>query len=137
MLLFDTYRNDMCRNPALDVLPRPIVKLLLRNLNVVFDRCRPLMTSKEVSVSDVCRQPTVKETHGLRASAITALFVGTNSVILALVSANILLISNSRAYEKNIDADDSIVNKSASVGFKLVWGVYSGSTVPAMGICSS
>lgn len=56
-------------------------------------------------------------THGFRGRATTALFVGTRTVLRALESLKIWLISSSRAYEKNIEAVDSIVSKSASEGF--------------------
>ena len=56
-------------------------------------------------------------THGFRGRAMTALFVGTRTVLRALESLKIWLISSSRAYEKNIEAVDSIVSKSASEGF--------------------
>jgi hypothetical protein len=58
----------------------------------------------------------VKNTHGFLASAITALFVGTNRVSFASASTNKRLSSSSRAYEKKMELRDSIVRRSKSVG---------------------
>ena len=56
-----------------------------------------------------------ENTHGFLASAITALFVGTNNVRFEFGFTNNRLSSSSLAYEKKMEAPGSIVRRSKSV----------------------
>lgn len=55
-------------------------------------------------------------THGFFSNAITALFVGTSTVMFASTFVNRRTKSSSLAYEKKIEVLDSIVRRSKSVG---------------------
>jgi hypothetical protein len=57
-----------------------------------------------------------ENTHGFLASAITALFVGTNNVRFESTFTNKRLSSSSLAYEKKMEVPGSIVRRSKSVG---------------------
>ena len=64
----------------------------------------------------------VANTHGFLARAITALFVGTNSVMFEFTFTNKRLSSSSLAYEKKMEVPGSMVRRSKSVGRTLEAG---------------
>lgn len=68
------------------------------------------------------KECTILPTHGFLANAITALFVGTNTVMFEFKSTRRRLNSSSLAYEKNIEVVGSIVRRSKSVGRWVVEG---------------
>ena len=61
-------------------------------------------------------------THGFLANAITALFVGTTTVMFEFKSTRRRLNSSSLAYEKNMEVVGSMVRRSKSVGRWVVVG---------------
>jgi hypothetical protein len=68
------------------------------------------------SVLESSKREYVLPTHGFLANAITALFVGTITVMFESKSTRRRLNSSSLAYEKNIEVVGSMVRRSKSVG---------------------
>ena len=67
-------------------------------------------------ISESSKESIVLPTHGFLARSITALFVGTNTVIFESKSTRRRLNSSSLAYEKNMEVVGSMVRRSKSVG---------------------
>ena len=74
------------------------------------------MHASDQHISESSKESTVLPTHGFLANAITALFVGTNTVIFESGSTRRRLNSSSLAYEKNMEVVGSMVRRSKSVG---------------------
>lgn len=96
-----TYGDDVRRDPPRDVPPRACVALFLGDDHAgVRGRRRALVSTRSSATQPSARlvQRVGQRTHGLRASAMTALFVGTSSVHRAAASANWATSASSRAY---------------------------------------